>query len=154
MDYKFSQRGSQHRGFLQLHTGNNMIVEKEGRLERIFVLLPAALGGTVSASSVQGKTVILPKPTRKLELLHIIKISSLQALSLRAGRVVFDLIRGFPLKHFKMYIRKRACLPWQNNSELQANYVLLFQTQYRYLFSNCNISNYITQLSLKGFNPQ
>lgn len=54
-----------------------MIVGKEGRLERIFVLLPAALGGTVSASSVQGKIVILPTPTRKLELLHIIKISSL-----------------------------------------------------------------------------
>lgn len=54
-----------------------MIVGKEGRLERLFILLPAALGGTVSASSMQGKTVILATPTCKLELLHIIKISSL-----------------------------------------------------------------------------
>lgn len=52
-----------------------MIVGKEGRLERMFVLLPAALCGTVSASSMSGKTVILP--TLKLELLHIVKISSL-----------------------------------------------------------------------------
>ena len=52
MNYKLSQRGSEHHGFLHLQAGNNVIVGKEGRLERMFVSTSSTLWPWVRLISV------------------------------------------------------------------------------------------------------